>query len=242
MDAFGHVKRLAADRFAAEPIETHPLMEAIAHDRLSDDAARAVALQIFFVVDHFPRFLAAMLANLDDLELRMPLVENLFVEHGRGRRDEVHVHTYRQFLHALGIGSDDIDRSVPGVGVIAYVRGVMDLCGRQPHPEGLAALAVVEECVARVSPIVGAFARRRGASGPGAHAHFGVHETLDLEHADELYELAARCWDRQPDAVERGLALGGYYQRRLYTDLLPLAAIASSSTTTSPTGAWPVPV
>ncbi len=221
MTTFDHIKQLATDMFSADPIETHPLIDMIARDLLSPQEARAVALQIYHVVDHFPRFLAAMLGNLADVSMRMPLVENLYAEHGRMNLDEVHVHTYRDFLSALGITAEEIDASVPGVGATAYVRAIMDLCGRQSPPEGLAALGVIEECVARVSPIVSNYGQRYQARSADATAHFGLHETLDLEHADELYELAARCYVGPARAeVERGLQLGFYYHRRLYTDLL----------------------
>jgi pyrroloquinoline quinone (PQQ) biosynthesis protein C len=203
-----------------DPIEAHPLFRRMERDELSPEEARAIALDVYHVVDAFPRFLAALLARIADHRLRMPIVENLYCEHGRMDPHEIHVVTYRAFLRALGLDDDRIDESEPGLPATVYVRAVMDLCARAPLPEALAALGVIEEIVARVSPIVGRFGLRH-AAGRDAGSHFSVHESLDLSHADELYDLAARAaGDADARDVARGIALGRYYQRRLYGDLL----------------------
>ena len=106
---------------------------------------RIIGLQIFHVVDHFPRFLAALLTSIPDYRMRMPLVENLFEEHGRMSEKAVHVETYRDFLKSLGLSAKDIEASRPLIPVIAYNRAVTDLCLHHPFPEGLGALGVIEE-------------------------------------------------------------------------------------------------
>ena len=67
--------------FESDPIERHPLLLALAAGELAADEVRSAAIQIGHVVDHFPRLLAAILSNLSDWRLRMPLVQNLFEEH-----------------------------------------------------------------------------------------------------------------------------------------------------------------
>ena len=217
------VKAHATRLFAAAPIERHPLFAALAARELTPAQVRAIALQIFHVVDAFPRLLAAVLCNVPDWRLRMCLVENLWEEHGRGDPARVHVETYRAFLHALGIGDEEITASRPGVAATIYLRAVRDLCIEQPYPEALAALGAIEEVVARASPLVSRYAIRAAGIAPDAARHFGDHETLDIAHADELYDLAARIWDRDPAAhvgIERGVALGLTHHRRLYSDLI----------------------
>jgi pyrroloquinoline-quinone synthase len=217
------VRTAARQLFERDPIERHPLFVELGAGRLSVDRVRVIALQIHHVVDHFPRLLAALLANLADYRMRMPLVENLFEEHGRMDPARVHVVTYGTFLDGLGIDRRAIAESRPAIPVLAYNRAVLDLCLHQPHAEGLGALGVIEEIVARVSPVVARHVRTmRGAD--GSLGHFSDHEVLDLSHADEIYELASRAvaLGEDREAVVRGMRLGWYYHRRLYSDLLAM--------------------
>jgi pyrroloquinoline quinone (PQQ) biosynthesis protein C len=219
MKAATEPRAAARKLFETDPIERHPLFVELERGGLSIDAMRTVALQIHHVVDHFPRLLAAMLANMPDYRMRMPLVENLVEEHGRMDVSRVHVETYRAFLEGLGIDREALARSRPAICVLAYDRALFDLCVHHPRAEGLGALGVVEEIVARVSPVVARSVRSANAS----LGHFADHEVLDLSHADEIYELAAREAAEHLPLVIQGMRLGWYYHRRLYTDLLAMA-------------------
>jgi pyrroloquinoline quinone (PQQ) biosynthesis protein C len=217
------------------PIEDHPLFCRLQGGALSPDQIRRLALQIHHVVDHFPRFLAALLANMPDYRLRMPLVDNLFEEHGRMNVRAVHVETYRDFLRATGLSAAEIEASRPAIPVVAYTRAVSDLCLHHPFPEGLGALGVIEEIVARASPIVARFALVNLGAGQGSLAHFADHAALDIGHANEIYEVAHSLPGAEArEQVRRGMELGHYYHRRLYTDLeadlYPGSAPASRTT------------
>jgi pyrroloquinoline quinone (PQQ) biosynthesis protein C len=219
-DAFAAIKALARRLFEQRPVEEHPLMGALARGELSAEKRRALALQIHHVVDHFPRLLAALCANLPDWRRRTPLVENLWEEHGRGKEARVHVETYKQFLVALGVGAAEVQASRPGIPVIAYNRAVLDLCMHHHPAEALGALGVIEEIVARASPIVARSAASHHGLDGAQSVHFSDHEVLDVTHADELYLLASSELDTHRVEVERGMALGFYYHTRLYSDLL----------------------
>lgn len=210
------IKRL----FSEAVIEQHSLFQALAADRLNDRQIREAALQIYRVVVHFPRFLSALLTNIDDFSTRMPLVDNLYEEHGRLNTAYVHSETYKQFLLGIGVSESDIAASKPIIPVIAYNRAVTDLCLHHPFTEGLAALGVIEEIVARVSPLIGKFAIRHFSDKNASLFHFTSHETLDLTHSAEIYELAERNDSPENHAsILRGLELGMYYHMRLYDDI-----------------------
>lgn len=217
---YDQIKQRARALFTRAKVEQHPLFQAMKNRKVLPEQAKEAALQTYHVVEHFPRFLAAILTAIPDYRLRMPLVENLFEEHGRMNTALVHVETYKKFLYGLGVTEEERLQSKPCIGVIAYNRAIMDLCLHHPYPEGLAALGVIEEIVARVSPLVGAYA----SAEYGDHAdlaHFTDHETLDITHADEIYEVIAGLYEGENKAlIERGMELGMYYHTRLYTDIL----------------------
>jgi pyrroloquinoline-quinone synthase len=221
MTGYDELKAFSARLFANARIENHRLFELLARDQLSLDQARRIALEIYHVVDAFPRFLSAILTNIPDYRLRMPLVENLFEEHGRMEHARVHVETYKNFLRSLGIDEFQIAANQPLIPAIAYMRAIIDLCLHHPFAEGLGALGVIEEIVARVSPLVAGYAIRRSGDHRKALQHFGEHEVLDVTHAEEIYRIAGQLeGDEALRAAEQGMSLGLYYHRRLYSDLV----------------------
>jgi pyrroloquinoline quinone (PQQ) biosynthesis protein C len=213
----------ARELFESDPIERHPFLSRLTEGALSHEQAQRAAVEIYHVVDHFPRLLAALLANLPQWTWRMALVENLFEEHGRMEPARVHVETYKVFLTGLGVELGALSAASPAIPVIAYNRAMLDLCLHHPYAEGLGALGVVEEIVARASPLVARFARVRSARAGSTLGHFADHEVLDLTHAREIYGIAAQaaCVEGQAP-VRRGMELGWYYHRRLYSDILEL--------------------
>jgi pyrroloquinoline-quinone synthase len=220
MDRFQQLKFVTNELFSGQPIEQHPFFTAIQRGRLSERQIKEAALQIYHVVLYFPRFLSAILTNIPDYQTRMPLVENLFEEHGKMKEPFVHSETYRNFLLGIGLTETEIRKSEPNIPVIAYNRAIVDLCLHHPFLEGLSALGVIEEIVARVSPIVGQFARIEYGSNKDELKHFTDHETLDVVHANEIYEVISKYYfGNHKPLIHRGLKLGMYYHRRLYTDI-----------------------
>lgn len=212
-------KAFAMELFSSAPPEAHPLVVAMNEGTLPLDQARHVALAIGDVVACFPRFLAAVIANIEDHRDRMELVENLYQEHGAMNPDKVHLVTYHGFLGTLGITDDEIASHTPGTSALSYNRAVMSLCRDQPVAEALGALGVIEEIVARVSLAVSRYAALV-VNEAKSEEHFSLHQTLDLEHADEIYALCEPHFVRDPDAVTRGMRLGHRYHLGLYCDVL----------------------
>jgi pyrroloquinoline-quinone synthase len=221
MKNFIELKKVTTAMFEQNPIEEHPFCKALADDQINQAQCREAALQIYQVVLHFPRFLSAILTNIPDYKVRMPLVENLFEEHGKMNAAYVHSETYRTFLLGIGISEEEIKNAEASVPVLAYTRAVTDLCLHYNFLEGLAALGVIEEIVARVSPIVGQYCNRNFMTAGKSLFHFTSHETLDVEHANEIYEVVALFYEGEnKKVIERGLQLGMYYHRRLYSNIM----------------------
>jgi pyrroloquinoline quinone (PQQ) biosynthesis protein C len=138
----------------------------------------------------------------------------------------VHSETYRTFLTGLKFTEQEILESEPSIPVVAYTRAVTDLCLHYNFLEGLAALGVIEEIVARVSPIVGRYCKQNFSAAGDSLFHFTSHETLDIEHANEIYEVVANFYEGEnKKVIEKGLSLGMYYHRRLYSDIMGLSEI-----------------
>jgi pyrroloquinoline quinone (PQQ) biosynthesis protein C len=204
--------------FHDRPVEKEPLIAAFAAGRVTRAHALDVAREMHAVVEAFPRFLAALLANDLDPALRDVIVDNLNEEQGRMDPRAVHLATYRAFLSALGHPGPVTVVDPPCVGVRLYIRAMLDLCGRAPVAQGAGALAVIEDHVARASLVIARWVARNY---PGLReSHFGVHEVLDVRHAEELYVVAAHYADAgKLQDVELGVAMGTHLHRRLWGDL-----------------------
>src|SRR5580698_3382477 len=159
-NAFVAVRDRARARFREAPVEALPLFAPFITGKLAPEQALRVAQEMHAVVEAFPRFLAALLANDLDSELRDTIVDNLYEEQGRMDKTAVHLTTYRALLAMLGDAAPHIRIGRPCVGVVAYVRAVLDLCARGPVAEGAAALAIIEDHVARASLVIGRWIAR----------------------------------------------------------------------------------
>jgi pyrroloquinoline quinone (PQQ) biosynthesis protein C len=214
-------QRTIDEVFQRADVEHHPFFRALQSRALSPEEFRRGALQIYHVVHFFPRFLAALIANMDDHKERLDLVGNLYEEHGHMKEEHFHITTYRQFLDGAGISPEEILRSRPIPPVVAYTRGVYDLCLHHHYLEGAAALGVIEQIVAIVSPIVARAALEGGFIPRGKLVHFDDHAVLDVTHAQEIYAIADSYFGdpQNREHILLGLALGMYYHTRLYTDI-----------------------
>lgn len=203
----------------SEEVVTHPLIQRITEISLTQEQIKNIALNIYHVVKNFPRFLSAIVTNIGSHDINMVLVDNLYEEYGRMNKEDIHVETYCQFMQQLGITKEEINQSKPHICVIAYVRSVIDLCLHHPYLEGLAALGVIEDIVHQVSDIIGVTANKKKKEQEKVY-HFDEHKELDERHSDEIYDLLVYSNQEQFAQIERGLLLGIYYHKKLYTDIL----------------------
>jgi pyrroloquinoline quinone (PQQ) biosynthesis protein C len=173
------------------------------------------------VLHFFPRFLAALISNIEHHNERLDLVGNLLEEHGHLKEEHFHITPYLAFLGGIGVSSEEVRRSRPIPGVVAYTRGVYDLCLHYPYLQGVAALGVIEQIVAMVSPIVTLAALEGGFIPKDKLVHFDGHAVFDVTHAQEIYRIAAPYFDRTDNRehISLGLALGMYYHLHAYEDI-----------------------
>jgi pyrroloquinoline quinone (PQQ) biosynthesis protein C len=197
----------------------HPLFQLLQQDALDARERRGIGLDVYHVTAAFPRFLAAVVARIDDAQRRAPWVENLYCEQGGANPARAHLLSYRTFLRELAIDDAAIDRSRPGLAALCYSRALFDLCAQQPLAEAKAALSIIEDIVARVSPTLIEYARARSGI-QDAGEHFVIHSELDQDHAAMSYRECERDLPRAAQLVERGLALGHHYQWQFYSQLV----------------------
>lgn len=123
----------------------HPFLKRIKDASLTESQLQRFAQEYAIYCMHFPRFLAAIAANVDnDLE-RMPLIENLWEEHGEGILSRSHRNLYFEFLEALGLNKDQFWIKDPLMTTTICVENLMYLSKNAHYVESMGAIGLGTE-------------------------------------------------------------------------------------------------
>lgn len=118
----------------------HPFLQRIADASLTKPQLQYFAKQYSIYCYYFPRFLAAAAANIPYDETRMPIIENLWEEHGEGKLSKSHRMLYNDFAAALEVSPEELKAAQPLASTQACVATLFDLCLNGSFIESLGAL------------------------------------------------------------------------------------------------------
>jgi len=200
---------------------THPYLLWMQAPGTSRAAFLRTQLPFRFAVESFSQALAAVLARMPVVEQRLPLVDNIWEEHGRGSSLRSHKSTFQQYLQALGATAPEL-QSPCSLPVLAFNQSILNYCLTQAGEAGAALLGTIEYLYIEVSAAIARTLHQRCWATVGSQAHYNLHEKLDVEHAQELLRLAQSAWDdpRSRPQIAQALTLGAYYFWTLYNGLL----------------------
>jgi len=179
-------------------------------------------VQFFAAVAHFPRPMAILASRLPRPEQRLPLVENIFDEHGRGSLAHGHESTFRLLLERLGADVARVDQGDFGPHVRTFNAALSGISAFEPPHVGLAVFGIIEDLFSGISLALGQGIVARGWLVAEQVVHYPTHATLDEEHADGFYrqlDLPHATDARLARDIEQGLELGGHLLLGLYDGL-----------------------
>ena len=119
-------------------ILTHPFIKNLNLGNYSINEVRLFAEQYFLLSNAFVNFLLLGSTRIHHDFDRLPFIENLFDEHGRGNSKVDHRILLKNFL--LASGCKNIDEIRPLDKTAAYIHGMRDLCSSGTELEVLGAL------------------------------------------------------------------------------------------------------
>ncbi len=198
-----------------------PYFKALADGSMTLERFRASQEQFYYAVRYYARPIAALVARVPDPKGRLDLVHNLVEEHGEFHEPQFHQNTFRTFLTSVGGRSPDLAGVPPGPAVHAFNTVLIGACTSEPIEVGICCLGVIELAFAGVSAVIGKAVVDRGWVSADALVHYALHAELDVEHAEEFFEMVEPDWadDRRRQSIDAGLRLGAYAFDRLYRDL-----------------------
>ncbi|MBX3246228.1 MAG: iron-containing redox enzyme family protein [Myxococcales bacterium] len=199
----------------------NPYFAELAAGRFERDDFVETQVQFLSAVAFFSRPMAVLAARLPRSALRQNLLRNVSEEHGHGDPSRTHEATFTELLGRLGVTPEDIAARALGPEVRAFNTMLIGLCTLDDPRTALAGMGIIEDLFAGISAFLGDQIARRGWMPREEIVHYATHEVLDVEHAEEFYELIRPRWDDAASryAIEQGLALGAHAFLEMYRGL-----------------------
>jgi pyrroloquinoline-quinone synthase len=168
----------------------HPFYLQWTYGKLPVSRLRNYAVQYYYHVAAFPRYLSGIHAACEDLLTRQALLENLIDEE---RGDENHPELWLRFVEALGVPREAVVASEALPATQALVDTFIELTKYQPLAAGLAAVYVYESQIPAVAEAkIDGLRRFYGITSERGLRFFRVHREADLYHARAIAQLIER--------------------------------------------------
>ncbi len=123
-----------------DKILNHPFIERIESGWLDKPQLQYFAKQYSVYCHYFPRFLAAAAAKIPDDATRLPIVGNLWEEHGEGSVQKSHRVLYNKFAEAVGLSETELNAVEPLPTTRICCENMFNLCHQGQFLESLGAL------------------------------------------------------------------------------------------------------
>lgn len=181
-------------REGIDKILHHPFLKRIDDAWLNQTQLKYFVEQYSVYCRYFPRFLAAAAANIPDDKTRMPIVENLWEEHGEGKLSKSHRILFNKFAASLGLSEKDLDAVEPLATTRICCENLINLCHDGHFIESLGALGPGTEFFTNEEYSIIANGLRKYDYLSDKDIEFWlVHISLDEDHYSEMIDCL-RPW------------------------------------------------
>jgi hypothetical protein len=221
------LQSLIDDVLAEIDVRKNPFLCALADGSFAKDDFLETQFQFYWAVTFFARPMAALAAKIPDASMRVEILRNVWEEHGEGDKSKMHGATFREFLARLaGISDDDVTRELERRPLWPEVRAFNTLlvgaCVLDEYLVGAATMGIVERMFSEISSMIGRAVVARKLIEADQLVHYDLHETLDVRHAADFFDVLAPAWAADSRArylIEQGLRMGAMSFDALYSRL-----------------------
>lgn len=202
---------------------SNPYFVALKDGNFSFDDFVETQIQFYFVVQFFSRPMAAVAAKIPDAELRLEILRNVWEEHGEGDLSKAHGATFREFLRRLaGVTPVDLERRALWPEARLFDTTLAGASVLDEFVVGVAMLGTIERMFVEISRWIGQAVVERGWLAEHEMIHYDLHETLDVKHSQDFFDVLEQRWGDDPESryfVEQGVRLGATAFDTLYRGL-----------------------
>lgn len=206
---------------SAHKLSQHPYFMALERGEFERERFIQTQVQFLHAVALFPRAVALLATRMTRPEHRAPLLANVYEEHGEGDLEQGHERTFLKLLSRLGCDEQALSAQAMWPQMRAFNAMFMGICAHDHVLTGVAMVGMFEDLFSGISTKMGQGMCAAGWLEPEQLIHYSVHEALDIEHARELYQVAAPFY-HEPGAryaIEQGLSLGCWALLNLFEQL-----------------------
>jgi len=203
-------------------LANHPYFKSLEDGTFSKEDFVETQIQFLFAVVFFSRPMTTLAARLPRPEMRLSVLENVSDEHGEGNLSLSHEKTFLELLARLNLTMEDIERRALWPEVRAFNTTLTGVCMVDDVWTGVAALGIIEDLFSGISERLGKAIVERGWVAEADLIHYATHQELDVEHADDFYQIIEPLWGEHPRyayQIEQGLELGAYIFLQMYESL-----------------------
>lgn len=127
-------------RSGIDEILQHPFLQRIKNTELSKSQLKFFVEQYHIYNTYFPRLLGALAANITDDKTRIPIIENLWEEHGSGVLENSHRVLFERFAKSVGLSAEDLSNVEPLSTTAICCEHLLETCMQDDFITSLGAL------------------------------------------------------------------------------------------------------
>ena len=206
MEKLNELKNLIQEK----SILKHPFYKAWTAGLLSQEDLRNYACQYYHHVRVFPTYVAGIIANTDNPQLRSVLLENLNDEEGS---TPTHLDLWVDFGRSLGLTRGEMEGSEVYPETRHFVDTFKHLTRNYSAPVGASALYAYESQIPAVAAEKIEGLKRYEYSANLDVTFFTVHQQADVKHTADLEKVmaGARAQEEEKAALAIGQVLNGWW-------------------------------
>ena len=174
----------------------------------------------YHAVSYFSRPMCLLASRINSTSARMDLIENIYEEHGEMDPESFHENTFKKWLQRLQPGSE-IDLPLAPC-IDSFNSALMGVCQADPAEKGICCLGMIEYMFSHISKMIAESVVQLHWISHQNLIHYNLHATLDIKHAQDLFEIVNKLPNSNIDTCLEGLKLGAFIFSRLFDDLFHL--------------------
>jgi len=177
-------------------------------------------VQFFNAVVHIHRPMHTLATRTPPDRQREKILANINDELGNGQPEDSHEKTFLCFLNRIdNLSETDIRRRPVWDELRTFNQAIDHACTREDYRFAAALLGMVEHLFADISARIARHIIQEQWMSPNALVHYNTHAILDVQHAQDFYDVALPDWTQEEGLITQGLRQGAQLLDGLYRDL-----------------------
>ena len=177
-------------------------------------------VQFFNAVAHIHRPMSVLAHRTPPERHRKKILANIQDELGHGDHTQSHEQTFLRFLkHFDQLTEADIRQRPVWPELEAFNEQLDHACHQNDYRSASAALGMIEHLFADISARIGNHLIHNDWLPADQLIHYSIHAELDVQHAQDFYDVGFPDWPNKQTVIRDGLRQGAQLLDGLYRDL-----------------------